>query len=286
MNETSGRTQRGHEAGFALVLAILSLMLLTFLGLTLATSSSTELQIATNYRWSQQALYNAEAGMEHAKLLLAQNATPAAEWQPLLPQARPGSWPGGAAPAPIEPLTAGGRDYENAACDVRGGTGGGVGMGYGRVLTVPVGGPMLNVTSIAGGALRLNGAYTIWVRRELVPNSGLVPGQFSDRTDNNIAVVTVEGVAPYVAQGVFARANQAVRVLELTYSLDTSAAGDPCGGFGGQKGLGPTGDNFDNCSSLGGGAAVAATFTDPVGRVEAAGDFGAKTDASTGGVVQ
>ena len=48
-------TARG-ESGFALVLAILSLMLLTFLGLTLATTTSTELQIATNYRWSQQAV--------------------------------------------------------------------------------------------------------------------------------------------------------------------------------------------------------------------------------------
>jgi len=51
--------ERGHERGFALILAILALMLLTFLGLTLATSTSTELRIATNYRWNQQALYNA-----------------------------------------------------------------------------------------------------------------------------------------------------------------------------------------------------------------------------------
>jgi len=53
------RQKRRSERGFALILAILSLMLLTFLGLTLATTTSTELQIATNYRWSQQALYNA-----------------------------------------------------------------------------------------------------------------------------------------------------------------------------------------------------------------------------------
>ena len=71
--KTEGRGQR-RQAGFALILAILSLMLLTFLGLTLAATTSTELQIATNYRWSQQALYNAEAGLEAAKLLLAQVA--------------------------------------------------------------------------------------------------------------------------------------------------------------------------------------------------------------------
>ena len=50
------------EGGFALILAILALLLLTFLGLTLAATTSTELQIATNYRWSQQALYNARSG--------------------------------------------------------------------------------------------------------------------------------------------------------------------------------------------------------------------------------
>ena len=55
---------RRHEGGFALILAILALMLLTFLGLTLATTTSTELRIATNYRWNTQALYNAEAGIE------------------------------------------------------------------------------------------------------------------------------------------------------------------------------------------------------------------------------
>ena len=67
--------RRPGERGFALVLAILSLMLLTFLGLTLATTTSTELQIATNYRWSQQALYNAEAGIESARILLSRSAT-------------------------------------------------------------------------------------------------------------------------------------------------------------------------------------------------------------------
>ena len=53
---------RGSEAGFALISPSSPLMLLTILGLALATTTSTELQIATNYRWSQQALYNAEGG--------------------------------------------------------------------------------------------------------------------------------------------------------------------------------------------------------------------------------
>ena len=68
----------------ALVLAIMALMLLTFLGLTLATTTSTELQIATNYRWSQQALYNAEAGIEAAKAIL-RSMPVGTSWATLLP---------------------------------------------------------------------------------------------------------------------------------------------------------------------------------------------------------
>ena len=74
---------RRHEGGFALILAILALMLLTFLGLTLATSTSTELRIATNYRWNTQALYNAEAGIEAGKRAL-QNLS----WLQILPAKR------------------------------------------------------------------------------------------------------------------------------------------------------------------------------------------------------
>jgi len=48
-------------AGFALVLAILSLMLLTFLGLTMAPPRH-RAPDRHQLPWSQQALYNAEAG--------------------------------------------------------------------------------------------------------------------------------------------------------------------------------------------------------------------------------
>jgi type II secretory pathway component PulK len=55
------------ESGFALILALLALALLTTMGLALANSSSVELQIATNQRWAESARYNAEAGLEYAK---------------------------------------------------------------------------------------------------------------------------------------------------------------------------------------------------------------------------
>ena len=47
--EDRKRTRRS-EQGFALILAILSLMLLTFLGLTLATTTSTDFSLTSSLR--------------------------------------------------------------------------------------------------------------------------------------------------------------------------------------------------------------------------------------------
>ena len=261
------RTDRGprtrRQAGFALILAILSLMLLTFLGLTLAATTSTELQIATNYRWSQQALYNAEAGLEASKLLLAQVAAVTGDFSGILPVTRVGSWDYGVTgaaggppfPVPVAralPL----RDYERmGACADR------AGVGFGRVLTSPPGskqpGDYQDTSTYMGSTL--NGAFTIWVRRALVVSAA---GKFSDNTDNTMLVVTAEGIAPYTrltaGQGdAFARANQARRVLEVGLSLLVNQ-GNRCQGLAGQEGMGPSGENFDPCSPLTQGAVATA----------------------------
>ena len=103
-------------------------MLLTFLGLTLATTTSTELQIATNYRWSQQALYNAEAGLEAARIVLSDVADLTTGWTARLPTAAPRD-AGPRAPQPAGPLDPTvGRDFFRSNCDDKGG------VGYGRVL--------------------------------------------------------------------------------------------------------------------------------------------------------
>ena len=78
----------GRQEGFALILALLALMLLTSLGLSLSATTSTELQIATNHRWSEQARYNAEAGIEYGRQLL----TTVNSWESILPPPR-GTWP-------------------------------------------------------------------------------------------------------------------------------------------------------------------------------------------------
>jgi hypothetical protein len=255
---------RRSEKGFALVLAILALMLLTFLGLTLAVSTSTELQIATNYRWSRQAFYNAEAGLEAGRLILAN--TPL--WVSIVPSNRT-AWTPTTLPALPPPPAWGGtgvRDFESQSCDTRGG------QGYGVVLNAaaPTGGTQNweNVSTFMGQPL--NGAFTLWVRRETQAQAG---GLLLDDPANppTTLVLTVEGVAPYVGAGTaFTKANQARQTLEMSVTL---AVGDTCRQYGPQKGGAPTGENFDPCSTLSAGAAgsLAGAFGAGAGRVGGAG---------------
>jgi hypothetical protein len=238
---TKRRTQIGPrhgERGFALVLAILSLMLLTFLGLTLATTTSTELQIATNFRWSQQALYNAEAGLEAARIVLSNVADVTDGWLNQLPTLRTGTWAEGSAPGPLD--SPAGRDFYQMTCDTRGG------VGYGIVLA-DTSTRYEDVSTFEGETL--NGAFTIWVRRGLeVQNDGT----FADSDRNDALIIVSEGRAPYSGAGTaFTSARQATRVLETTFSLGLSTAGDPClGTQAGQEGMSPTGENFNPCAPI------------------------------------
>jgi len=244
MEDRSTRRRAG-ERGFALVVAILALMLLTFLGLTLATTTSTELQIATNYRWSQQALYNAEAGLEAAKIILSNVADVATGWTTQLPTARPGAWPQGGAPGPLDPLV--GRDFERMGCDDKGG------IGYGRVLADATT-RYENVSVSPVGGQTLNGAFSIWIRRPLTIADN---GTYSeDSADFNNVVIVAEGIAPYMGPGdAFTRARQATRVLETRYQLGLATAGEPClGTQAGQEGGSPTGENFNPCAPITAGA--------------------------------
>ncbi|HEY6509708.1 MAG TPA: pilus assembly PilX N-terminal domain-containing protein, partial [Vicinamibacterales bacterium] len=243
----SRHARRSSERGFALILAILALMLLTFLGLTLATTTSTELQIATNYRWSQQALYNAEAGLEAARIVLSAVADPITGWTARLPLPRPGTWPQGppAPPGPLDPVV--GRDFFRSNCDDKGG------VGYGRVLEDGVTRyENVSVFPVPGGQT-LNGAFTVWVRRPLTVTNA---GQYGDDTDIDSVMIVAEGIAPYFGPGdAFTRARQATRVLETRFALEMLAAGEPClGALAGQEGGSPMGENFNPCAPITGGA--------------------------------
>jgi hypothetical protein len=246
------------ESGFALVLAILSLMLLTFLGLTMATTTSTELQIATNYRWSQQALYNAEAGIELGKRYLRQ-----IEWQTVLPQARPGplgnygvsngvpNCTQGPNPnnCPTPPLTRATRSFENYACDQNATVGAAAGYaGYGMVLDdINFAVPFENVSTFLGQTLA--GNFTIWIRRPYVLSAG-DPPYLEDEPRNDRLILTAEGVAPFTglsATTAFGQANRARRILEVT--LQRIAPGD-CENRTSQVGSGPLGAGFDQCDPI------------------------------------
>jgi Tfp pilus assembly protein PilV len=250
--------RRSGQSGFALILAILSLMLLTFLGLTLAASTSTELQIATNFRWSQQALYNAEAGLEAAKIVLSRVANVTTQWQTNLPPLRVGTWTRAATPAPGGPAV--GRDYERSAAALGGptqdtcdsspaGTARG-GVGYGRVLTE--GAVRYEDVSTFSGQT-LNGAFTIWVRRALQTGND---GTISDNTRNDELILAAEGVAPYTgAATAITRAQQARKMLETRLTLSLSTVGNPClGTQAGQEGGSPMGENFNPCAPITAGA--------------------------------
>jgi len=213
VNVTSRNTQSGSQGGFALVVAILALMLLTFLGLTLSATTSTELQIATNYKWSQQALYNAEAGLEVARVVLQR----VGDNQLVLPEARSTSWnptgTGTFTPSPPVARYAATRNFEGSACDRFGN-----GQGFGAVLTDPNNAavPFENVSTPYAGLPapsfgRLSGGFTIWVRRETLFTSNTA----ADNPVGERVVVTSEGSAPFAGPGTaFTRANRAIRRLE------------------------------------------------------------------------
>lgn len=249
------------ESGFALVLAILSLMLLTFLGLTMATTTSTELQIATNYRWSQQALYNAEAGIELGKRYLRQ-----IEWQTVLPPARVypsngvnyAGYSGGNCAAgqgghcPIPVMTRATRSFENYACDQSTLVAAAANYtGYGMVLDdINFVEPFENVSNFLGQ--RLNGNFTIWIRRptKLTDPGNPDPPQLEDDPRNDRLVLTSEGVAPFTGKSAvtaFGQANRAMRILEVT--LQRIAPGD-CENRSSQTGSGPLGAGFDQCDPI------------------------------------
>jgi hypothetical protein len=255
MCETRPDTSRpGSEAGFALILALLSLVLLTLLGLTLATTTSTELQISTNYRYAQQALYNAEAGIELGKRYLRQT-----DWRAILPPARQGTEADMAEPPDALTNRPGpegepSRNFElctdpvgdpESCCDSLGH------IGYGVVLDDPNEMfPFQNSSYFLGETL--NGTFTIWVRRKLNPSIADPNVPWVDEENDTSLILTAEGTAPFQqgsAASQFAIVNRAVRYLEV--ELERVDPND-CSyeNRKDQVGMGPQGANFDNCDPI------------------------------------
>ena len=264
------RPARAQE-GFALILALLSLMLLTTMGLALSNSTSVELQISSNHRWSASARYNAEAGLEYGKSLLM--AVPA--WSSILPVPRtladwaPNAWDGTAQTSstgtPL--LTRATRNFENWQCDKRG-----YGMGYGVVFDDgSTAGPEEYRSQIGGATL--NGAFTLWIRRPVMWNGGNGTGNLlQDYPQDEVIMLLAEGVAPWVpavtggissssaniAANAFSASNRSVYTIEALLTragapiLDQTA----CSTRQGQSGGSSSGGNTAGCVSLSSGRQI------------------------------
>lgn len=249
------QTRRSQESGFALILALLALVLLTTMGLALSQSTSVEVQISSNQRWATSARYNAEAGIEYGKSLLM--ASP--DWTSILPPARtspdwlPTAWNGGSQTSATGAPTVGRatRDFENWKCDQRG-----YGMGYGVVYDNGGGAGPEEYRSQIGGAT-LNGAFTLWVRRPVMWNLGNGQGtQLQDYPQNDVLVLVAEGVAPYTgannAANAFAATNRATYTIEtlLTRAGTIIVDQSECNTRQGQAGGSASGGNTSGCVAL------------------------------------
>lgn len=255
--------KRSSESGFALILSLLALVLLTTMGLALSNSTSVELQISSNQRWSESARYNAEAGIEYGKSLLM--ASP--DWTNILPPARPEAavpdwlptaWDGAAEAATTGSPTVGRatRDFENWQCDQKG-----YGMGYGVVFDDGGAAGAEEYRSSIGG-VTLNGAFTLWVRRPVMWNGGDGTGtNLQDYPTNDVLVLVSEGVAPYTGANnanAFAATNRAVYTIETLLSRGGQVLLDQsqCNSRQGQAGGSASGGNSSGCVALSTGSQV------------------------------
>jgi hypothetical protein len=236
MANRANMANKGSNEGSAFVISILVLFVLTVLGLALMLTTSTEKDIAINYRWGEQAFFNADAALEYGKNVLASYALLNADFTAILPPARPdatvpnntAAWgtahPDGGA---CSPATAGCRDYQYFIDQCPQGGGGPCTRVYiGRVLRRQDGTQaMWDFRLPAGtpgdldndGAADIEGTYTLWVRRPVVGTRdyGSLPNE-----DDKV-ILTAEGTAPG-SQGAGAGKPTSLRRLEMSLRLPTA----------------------------------------------------------------
>jgi hypothetical protein len=230
----SARTKSSE--GSAFVISILVLFVLSVLGLALMLTTSTEKDIAINYRWGEQAFFNADAALEYGKNVLASYALLNADFAAILPPARnDATVPTDTAPwgtahpdgAACNPQTAGCRDYQYFIDQCPQGGGGPCTRTYiGRVLRRQDGTQAMWDFRAPGGtvgdldndgATDIEGAYTLWIRRPVVGTRdyGSLPNE------NDRVILTAEGTAPG-ALGAGAGRPTSLRRLEMSLRLPTA----------------------------------------------------------------
>ena len=218
--------KRYSSAGSAFVISILVLFVLTVLGLALMLTTTAEKDISVNYRWSEMAFFNADAGLEFGKNVLAGYVLRDGDFRNALPPARITAQMMNPPEALCAPQNPGCRDYQFNIPQ------GGVRLYIGRVLR-DMNGRVLqyDFRNPTAGDLRgdvdgdgtqdVSGSVTIWVRRPIAGNAdyGALGTPSVDRHDK--AIITAEGVAPNYEGGGTGRA-AALKRLEMTISISGS----------------------------------------------------------------
>ena len=238
---TQMTNRRGNE-GSAFVISILVLFILTVLGLALMLTTTTEKEIAINYRWGEQAFYNADAALEYGKNVLARYAIVNGDFLAILPPARAdatvpdetAAWitghPEGG--GPCDPATGGCRDYQYYIDQCPAPIPPSI-ISVGPCTRIFIGKclvrldgttAMYDFRTPAGmpgdldndGTADIDGTFTLWIRRPLVGTRdyGTLPNE------NNRVILTAEGTAPN-AQGAGAARSVSLRRLEMSIRLPT-----------------------------------------------------------------
>ncbi len=240
-NKTLDSSRALGEEGSAFVISILVLFVLTVLGMALMLTTTTEKDIAINYRWGEQAFFNADAALEYGKNVLGQTLLRDGDFRNILPPARPdvrvsdSSQPWGQAlPENVcDPSTPGCREYQYYVdhCPPLA-AGPCVRVYIGKVLPRPDGtlaqwdfrapGAAVAGDLDGDGAADLEGTFTLWVRRPIVgiqdygaPDPGN-PNGLHDRV-----ILTAEGTAPS-GMGAGAGKSVSLRRLEMMVRRPTS----------------------------------------------------------------
>lgn len=234
------RARASNNEGSAFVISILVLFVLSVLGLALMLTTTTEKEIAINYRWGEQAFFNADAALEYGKNVLASYALVNSDFRAILPPPRAdatvpdASQPWGVAhpqPGACDPSAAGCRDYQYFIdqCPP-----GGVctRLYIGRVLPRQDGTlAMWDFRAPAGtvgdldndGAQDIDGTFTIWIRRPVVGTRdyGIDAAGVVQPNENDRVILTAEGTAPGM-HGAGAGRPTSLRRLEMSIRLPTA----------------------------------------------------------------
>lgn len=231
---------RAKDEGSAFVISILVLFVLTVLGMALMLTTTTEKDIAINYRWGEQAFFNADAALEYGKNVLAAYLVANNDFSAILPPPRldvtvpdaNAAWGAALPETTCDPASPGCRDYQYFADRCPSDGTNCVRVYIGRVLRRSDGTlaqydfrlpPAVPAGDVDGdGTADVEGTTTLWVRRPVVgatdygAPSAALPSGLHDR-----AILTAEGTAPG-AMGAGAGRPVSVRRLEMTVRRPSS----------------------------------------------------------------